>query len=259
MASRRSAESLFVDSQLGELPLLLTCPHDGRGAPPGVKVRSEEPQPGCGRVRLDADLFTRQITLGLSAAVEDLTARPFSVIARFRRRFIDANRKAKCAFDSKAARPFYDAYHRRITLGIAEIKRTFPNRGLLVDIHGAADQDDPGIHVLLGTDNGNSLKRLLALDPMILWRRGGPVRRLQAAGFGVVPAEAGGTENSSFDGGFTVRRHGAARAAGLDALQVEIVRKVRDDEERRVRLIEALAAGLVSVLRRQARLVQAQG
>ena len=140
--------------------------------------------------------FTRQITLGLSAAVEDLAALPFSVIARFRRRFIDANREAKCAFDSqaaKAAKPFYDEYHRRITLGIAEIKRTFPNRGLLVDIHGAADQADPGIHVLLGTDNRKSLKRLLALDSMILWRRGGPVRRLQAAGFGVIPAEADGT------------------------------------------------------------------
>ena len=177
MASQRSAESLFVDSQLGELPLLLTCPHDGRGAPPGVPVRSDQPQPGCGRVRKDADLSTRQITLGLSAAVEDLTAQPFSVIARFRRRFIDANREAKCAFDSQAAKPFYDEYHRRITLGIAAIKRTFPNRGLLVDIHGAADQDDPGIHVLLGTDNGKSLKRLLALDEMILWRRGGPVRK----------------------------------------------------------------------------------
>ena len=86
MESQRSAESLFVDSQLGELPLLLTCPHDGRGAPPGLEERSEEqePQPGCGRVVTDADLFTRQITLGLSAALEDLTARPFSVIARFR-------------------------------------------------------------------------------------------------------------------------------------------------------------------------------
>src|SRR5262245_564310 len=100
MASRRSAASLLVDSQPGELPLLLTCPHDGRGKPPGVLPRSDEQQPGCGRVRTDADLFTRQITLGLSAGVEDLTAQPFSVIARFRRRFIDANRKAKCAFDS---------------------------------------------------------------------------------------------------------------------------------------------------------------
>ena len=141
MAPQRSAESLFVDSQLGELPLLLTCPHDGRGAPPGVEERSEtDRSPAVDGSVTDADLFTRQITLGLSAALEDLTARPFSVIARFRRRFIDANREAKCAFDSQAAKPFYDEYHRRIRLGIAAIKRTFPNRGLLVDIHGAADQ-----------------------------------------------------------------------------------------------------------------------
>jgi N-formylglutamate amidohydrolase len=256
MAPQRAAESLLVDSQLGELPLLLTCPHDGRREPPGVPPRPDQPQPGCGRVRKDADLSTRSITLGLSAAAEDLAAQPFSVIARFRRRFIDANREEACAFVARAAKPFYDEYHRRITLGIAAIKRTFPNRGLLVDIHGAADQDDPGIHVLLGTDNRRSLGRLFELDSMILWRRGGPVRALQSAGFGVIPAEAGEDEHSSFDGGFTVRRHGAARAAGLDALQVEIVRSVRRDERRRQQLIQALAEGLVSLLRRQQRLVQ---
>jgi hypothetical protein len=37
------------------------------------------------------------------------------------------------------------------------------------------------------------------------------------------------------------------------------VRNVRDDDGLRKQLIEALAAGLVSVLRRQARLVEAQG
>jgi N-formylglutamate amidohydrolase len=259
MAPQRSAESLLVDSQLGELPLLLTCPHGGSGEPPGVPHRPDQ-LPGCGRAQKAADQFTRQITLGLSAAVQDLAGQPFSVIARFHRRFIDANRKEECAFKSRAAKPFYDEYHRRITLGIAAIKRTFPNRGLLVDIHGAADQPEmPGIHVLLGPDNRRSIQRLRDLDDMILWRRGGPVRRLQAAGFGVIPAESNGRELSSFDGGFTIKRHGAERAAGLDALQVEIVRSVRMDEERREQLIEALAAGLVSVLRRQARLVEGLG
>jgi N-formylglutamate amidohydrolase len=256
MGATQAAESLLVDSQLGQLPLLITCPHDGRQQPPGVPERPDE-QRGCGRARKQADLSTRAIARGLSVAVEDLTAQPFSVTAHFHRRFIDANRRAACAFDARAAAPFYQEYHRRITLGIAAIKRTFPNRGLLVDIHGAADlADQPGIHVLLGTDNRRSLGRLFELDSMILWRRGGPVRALQSAGFGVIPAEAGEDEHSSFDGGFTVRRHGAARATGLDALQVEIVRSVRRDERRRQQLIQALAEGLVSLLRRQQRLVQ---
>jgi N-formylglutamate amidohydrolase len=225
-----------------------------------VGPRPNEPRDGCGPVRKRADEFTLRITRGLSTAVEDLAGQPFSVLARFHRRFIDANREETCAFVAEAARPFYAEYHRRITLGIAAIKRTFPNRGLLVDIHGAADQlEMPGIQVLLGMDNRKSLQRLLALDRRILWRPGGPVRRLQAAGFGVIPAEPDGRELSNFDGGFTVQHHGAERAAGLDALQVEIVRKVRMDEVSRGQLIAALAAGLVSVLRRQARLVEAQG
>jgi N-formylglutamate amidohydrolase len=260
MAPQRSAESLLVDSQLGELPLLLTCPHGGSGEPRGVPCRPDQPRPGCGPVRKQADQFTLPITRGLAGAVEDLAGQPFSVVARFHRRIVDANREEACAFVAQAAKPFYDEYHRRITLGIAAIKRTFPNRGLLVDIHGAADQPElPGIHVLLGMNNRKSLQRLLALDRRILWRRGGPVRRLQAAGFGVIPAEPDGRELSNFDGGFTVQHHGAERAAGLDALQVEIVRMVRMNKDRREELIEALAAGLVSVLRRQARLVEAQG
>jgi N-formylglutamate amidohydrolase len=153
MPPQRSAESLLVDSQLGELPLLLTCPHGGGGKPPGVGPRPNRPRPECGPVKKRADEFTLPITRGLSAAVEDLAGQPFSVLARFHRRFIDANREERCAFVAEAAEPFYDEYHRRITLGIAAIKRTFPNRGLLVDIHGAADQlEMPGIHVLLGME-----------------------------------------------------------------------------------------------------------
>jgi N-formylglutamate amidohydrolase len=60
----------------------------------------------------------------------------------------------------------------------------------------------------------------------------------------------------SFDGGFTVRQHGASHASGLDALQIEIVRSVRSQERRRNRLIQSLAQGLVHLLAQQARLVQ---
>jgi hypothetical protein len=142
------------------------------------------------------------------------------------------------------------------TLAIAAVRTQFPKRGLLVDLHGAADLvDRPDIHGLLGSDGGDSIARLLALDPTILWRRRGLVRTLQAAGLGVVPAEAKDAEHPNFDGGFTVRRHGASRPSGLDALQIEIVRRVRRETRRRNQLIQALAQGLVRLLARQKRLV----
>ena len=186
-----STTSLFVDYHLGGYPLLITCPHNGSQHPSSTPERPAQ-QPGC-RNKKQADLFTRKIALGVFDSVEDsIGAAPSNVVARFHRRFIDANRPERCAFLAPEARPFYRDYHRRIRRGLAKIKMDFPRRGLLVDIHGAADlPDQPGTHVLLGSDGGRSISRLLALDSKILWRRRGLVRTLEAAGFGVIPANAG--------------------------------------------------------------------
>jgi hypothetical protein len=92
------------------MPLLITCPHDGRQQPEGVPERPDE-QPGCPRVKKQADLSTRAIALGVSAAVEARTElRPFAVIARFHRLYIDSNRSRKCAFASPNASPHYREY-----------------------------------------------------------------------------------------------------------------------------------------------------
>jgi len=251
------ATGRFVDWHIGDYPLLVTCPHDGRDQPPGVPERPDE-QAGCARIKKLADLSTRAIATGVCEAIEARTgASPSLVLARFHRRFIDANRAASCAFEAPAAAPFYKAYHRRIRLGLDAIRRDFPKRGLLVDIHGAADlADRPDIQVLLGTDGHESIARLLELDPNMLWRRGGLVKKLESAGFGVVPATSTAPEHVNFDGGFTIRRYGASRTTGLDAVQVEIVRRVRLDPSRRTKVIGALARGLISLLERQKLLVQ---
>jgi N-formylglutamate amidohydrolase len=250
-----SATSLFVDYHFGGYPLLITCPHNGSQHPTSTPERPTQ-QPGC-RNKKRADLFTRTIALGVFDSVQDsIGAAPSNVVARFHRRFIDANRPERCAFLAPGARPFYREYHRRIRRGIAKIKVDFPRRGLLVDIHGAADlTDQPGTHVLLGSDGGRSISRLLALDSKILWRRRGLVRTLEAAGFGVIPANAGDPEHPNFDGGFTVRRYGAVNASGLDALQIEIVRSVREDAQQRKALVQALAEGLIRLLAQQRRLI----
>jgi len=249
----------FVDWEIGQAPLLIASPHDGRLQPPGTPERPDQQQ-DCGRAKKQADVSTRIIALGLRDAVEALTgSTPSIVIARFHRRYIDANRSRQCAFKARVAGRFYDEYHHRIDLAIAAIKKQFPKRGVLVDIHGAADQTDrPDIQVLLGSDNGNSIRRLLELDPLILFRRNGIVRTLQRDGFGVIPGEPNEPEHSSFDGGFTVQQHGASHASGLDALQVEIVRSVRTQAQRRSRLIQTLAQGLVRLLDQQRRLVRSR-
>ena len=224
----------FVDWEIGQAPLLIACPHDGRLQPSGTPERPDQ-QEGCGRAKKQADVSTRIIALGLRDAVEAMTgSKPSIVIARFHRRYIDANRSRQCGFKARVAARFYDEYHHRIDLAIAAIKKQFPKRGVLVDIHGAADQTDrPDIQVLLGSDSGNSIRRLLELDPLILFRRNGIVRTLQGGGF-------------------------ASHASGLDALHVETVRSVRTQAQRRSRVIQTLAQGLVRLLDQQRRLVRSR-
>ena len=154
----------LVDWHIGRMPLVITCPHDGRAEPPGVPERPND-QAGC-LTKKQADLSTRTIALGLSSAVQALMGlEPSMVVARFHRRYIDANRPERCAFVAREARPLYREYHNRITAAIRSTVKQFPRLGILVDIHGAADlSKEPDTHVLLGTDGGESIARLLELD-----------------------------------------------------------------------------------------------
>ena len=90
------------------------------------------------------------------------------VVARFHRRYIDANRPGKCAFVAARRGPSI-ARSQPDHGGHPFHMKRFPRRGILVDIHGAADlSEHPDTHVLLGTDGGESIARLLELDPRIL-------------------------------------------------------------------------------------------
>ena len=62
------------------------------------------------------------------------------------------------------------------------------------------------------------------------------------------PADAQAPENSSVDGGFTVRRYGVF----INSIQVEIANTIRDFEQTRLFLIEDLAFAIINFARRHA-------
>jgi len=62
------------------------------------------------------------------------------------------------------------------------------------------------------------------------------------------PADSKAPENSSVDGGFTVRRYGVF----INSIQVEIADTIRDFEQKRLFLIEDLAFAIVNFVRRHA-------
>lgn len=232
-AAIAAESSALVLAKAGDLPILLTAPHGGLEGIPGVPVRSR------GTTVTDAD------TIELAEAVsrhlaKALRAEPYLVAARFSRKYVDANRAEEDAFDSPHAKPVYDAYHAQIRQFIAQIKERFPQGGLLLDIHGQAQ--DPGV-VHRGTRNGATVAALVrkhGSDAL-----GGPQSILglvQARGYRVFPPNSIGDppEDRRYNGGYTVHTYGSRSAHGLDAIQIEVGRDLRTDSG----FIAALSEGV---------------
>jgi hypothetical protein len=117
----------MVSRHAGTLPVLLTSAHGApvSAKPPGVSQRTGS-SPGCPPAKLAGDGFTRQITTAVAQLLlETLGEAPYVVIAEYHRKFIDANRSGKCAFnasEARAARPLYAEYHQTIRTFIDEIQ-----------------------------------------------------------------------------------------------------------------------------------------
>ena len=219
----------------GRLPVLITVPHGGNRAPPAVPFHR--------RGTTVTDAGTIEVAQALAKHIErNLGAPPYLVAALFSRRHIDANRPVDTAYESSAARPFYDAYHQAISRYVAQIREQFPQGALLIDIHGQGAEANV---VHRGTRNGATVAALLR-------RHGqgaltGPqslLGALAARGYRVFPPNTPpGTppEHRGYSGGHSVHFYGSASAAGIDAIQLELGRALRNDERFTAALGEAVA------------------
>src|SRR3954454_139854 len=79
------ASSELVDARAGTLPLLLSAPHGGIEQPEGVPERTTGLRRLDGRTRLLAEQLVPRLELLLGGS-------PYVVLARFHRRYLDANR-----------------------------------------------------------------------------------------------------------------------------------------------------------------------
>ncbi len=228
----------LVEVGRGTLPLLLTAPHGGQLAVPGVEPRTR----GVKLADSGTDDVARRVATHLEAL---LRRRPHLVVARFHRRFIDANRTEKDALEVEAARRHYRAFHGAVRAAVDEIGRLAPERGLLLDIHGQSE-DLETIH--RGTREGQTVTRLLKrhgeaglVGPKSIF--GG----LKAAGFNLFPDNTPlgmPAERKSFGGGFIVATYGSHQLTGIDAIQIEIGRSLRETAAVREKLARALATSI---------------
>jgi N-formylglutamate amidohydrolase len=231
-----------VEVRRGDLPLLLTVPHDGGesipGVPPrrnGVSVRDAETLPLARAVAHDV--------------IVALGARPYFVAACFSRRHVDANRAPAQAYEVPAAASFYEAYHGAVREAVADLRARFPRGALLLDVHGQGVEPEA---LIRGTQDGTTVSALLerageaALSgPRSLFGQ------LQARGYPVRPANAplSAAPETIYRGGFTVQAYGSHTADGVDAIQIEVGSRWRQPGETH-RVAADLAAALVTFLNR---------
>ena len=207
----------LVHVQAGDLPIVLTAPHGGRDDVPGCDVRT----PVGSRFVVTTDLNTDVLTLGIAAEIARLTGRqPYVVIAKFHRKYIDANRRPDEAYASSSCRAVYDFYHAAARRFVDEVREKHPHAALF-DIHGQAAYP---VSILRGTQHGATVKSLVA-------RAGAPALTGPNSVFGRFAAMGYGIELEPprYTGGHTVVIYGSGRANGIDAMQIEFGRDLRLD------------------------------
>lgn len=216
----------LVETERGELPVIITAPHGGRDDVPGCEPRSAVGS----RFVTAPDFNTGRLARGIAAELERLTGKkPYLVVARFHRKFIDANRRADEAYGSPGCRADYEHYHAQIRGSVDEVRAKFPH-AMLFDIHGQSAYRDS---ILRGTRHGVTLTRLLArAGPPAVTGPDSVFGRFAAMGYSIIPSNEASPldriEAKNYTGGHTVDLYGSHNTDGIDTMQLEFGRDLRD-------------------------------
>ncbi len=222
-ALARAGHTGLVTVVEGTLPIVLSAPHGGRAAVPGVPVRTGK---GVKSFVTARDTATDVLTEKIAAEVEKaLGGRPYVVIARFDRKYIDANRGPADAYEAPAAQPVYDAYHGALSNACRAVRARW-GRGILIDVHGQSTETNT---IYRGTMNGRTVAPLLErFGDRALSGPDSIHGRLAAMGYTVSPVADGSRRREiRYTGGEVIRAHGSASPDGLDAIMVEFGRTYR--------------------------------
>jgi N-formylglutamate amidohydrolase len=216
----------LVTVQRGTMPIILSVPHGGREPVAGVAQRQGKAAQKFAIVR---DENTAELAERLVTMLEKKSGKkPYCVIARFARKYADANRPTKDAYESADAKPHYDAYHQALAEACREVRRRW-GRGILLDLHGQSAQ--PEI-IFRGTGNGKTVTLLCSrFGKTVLSGPQSLFGQLQSQGYQINPVSNGGQkEDAHFGGGYIVQTYGSHQPEGVDAIQLEIGRNLRSKD-----------------------------
>ena len=233
-ASAESTPAELVLIREGTIPIVITAPHGGREAVPGIEPRTERAQVGeyrkWGGFQKGTDLNTDVLAQSIATELAGLVGgEPYLVVARFQRKYIDANRPPELGLDDRKARPYYDDYHAAIRRFVDEVRRHHAG-GVLLDVHGQAKDRDV---LMRGTMNGRSVARLLGRDGVkAVTGPEGLFGQLEARGIKVFPGNdvppRPHSEDAVFNGGYTTDLYGSHNRDGIDAVQLEFGTRYRE-------------------------------
>ena len=151
-------------------------------------------------------------------------AKPFLVIARFDRKYIDANRPSIEAYEALEAQPYYGAFHSGVDEACKQIRQVW-GRGLLLDIHGQAAEANV---IFRGTRHGKSVTDLVRrFGRQALTGSQSILGQLALSGYNILPDPYINDRESRYIGGHTVQTYGSYRATGIDAMQLEFGTRLR--------------------------------
>lgn len=225
-APPKPEDLVFV--QKGTLPIIVSAPHGGKTAIPGVPARLGVGVEKFATVRDgNTDLLAEKFTAALE---EQLGGKVWVVIARFDRKYLDANRPPAGAYESEAAGPYYDAYHRPLAAACKAVKEKH-GAGLLLDIHGQGVFPN---EICRGTQNGKTVTLLKQRHgwPAVAGRNS-VLGWMARAGYKVMPAcDAGqdAKEDPRFNGGYMVGHYGSHTGYAVDAIQLEFGSYLREKD-----------------------------
>ena len=237
----------FLQVQRGELPVIITAPHGGSLAIPGVPKRvGPEGELKSGKFVTGQDARTFELATTTAKRVEELTGKkPYLVAMKAHRQFVDPNRPEKEAVEHPNAQVVHAAFHGQVREFVDELRKKFPQGALLLDIHGQAASSNT---IYRGTQNGTTVMKMVEKHGAVaLTGEHSILGYLATKGINVSPTNTppgSPRETSGFSGGYIVRSYGSHMTNGVDAIQLEFGGSFRMDAGKREETAKFLAEAI---------------
>lgn len=247
----------FVEHLAGTLPIVVTVTHDGEKTTDAFPAREDDGS--AERFSRAQDKYAWDFAKDLANAMVQKTGkRPHLLYDALQRRFVDVNRSSESAYQHPFGKKVYDAFHGKLKSIVQEIRKTHEH-GLLLDIHG---QTEFPADIYLITHEGRTLTDLRKrFGDQVLNGQISFGAQLKKKDYAVPPfskqivtdwlgQKPEGKEtvvklspDIPFEKpyGFLVDEYGSHRENGIDAMELEIHRRIRYTKEKRRELAETVA------------------